>query len=168
MRLISATLMLLLCSISEVSAQSILTASAGVASGSSASLIFNLGEPAVGTFQGESVALIAGFTSISQGIITSNDIDEMDIPDKFEISQNYPNPFNPSTNIDYSLPETSDVLIEVYNSIGVKVATLINTRQTAGRHKVTFNAGSVSSGMYFYTMQVNGKLLSTKKMILVK
>ncbi|MHB8853953.1 MAG: T9SS type A sorting domain-containing protein [Ignavibacteriaceae bacterium] len=88
-------------------------------------------------------------------------------PDKFELSQNYPNPFNPTTTISYSLPKDSKVVLEVYNTIGQRVATLENGEMRAGNHNVEFNASQLASGIYFYKMQTNG-FVSVKKLLLLK
>ena len=89
------------------------------------------------------------------------------IPKEFSIAQNYPNPFNPTTVISYALPKASHVSVDVYNTLGQKVAELVNADQYAGTHSVSFNASALSSGIYFYTIQA-GDFASTKKMLLVK
>jgi len=89
------------------------------------------------------------------------------IPTNYELSQNYPNPFNPSTVIKFALPENSKVLLEVYNILGEKVATLINTEMKAGYHSITFDARNLTSGVYFYRIETS-KFRDVKKMVLVK
>ncbi len=86
---------------------------------------------------------------------------------EFKLKQNYPNPFNPSTVINYELPESGKVVLEVYNSIGEKIATLVNKKETKGVHKVTFSAQNLPSGLYFYRISYNNKI-TTKKMLLLK
>ncbi|MBK8551862.1 MAG: T9SS type A sorting domain-containing protein [Ignavibacteria bacterium] len=81
---------------------------------------------------------------------------------------NYPNPFNPSTAISYTLIENSFVNLKVYNSLGREVASLVNEKQNPGNHTVNFNAGNLSSGVYYYTMTVNGIVRETKTMMLLK
>ncbi len=88
-------------------------------------------------------------------------------PSAFKLMQNYPNPFNPATTITYQLASLSDVKLEVFDVLGRKVATLVNARQSAGVHSVTFNASNLASGIYFYRLQA-GSFLETKKMMLVK
>lgn len=88
-------------------------------------------------------------------------------PKKYELSQNYPNPFNPSTVINFQLASAGKVTLKVYNVLGKEVATLINKDMPAGSHSVKFNAGNMSSGLYFYTLTA-GNFTSTKKMILIK
>ncbi len=89
------------------------------------------------------------------------------LPGKFSLDQNYPNPFNPSTAIHYTLPMSSQVVLQIYNLVGQKVATLVNGEQKAGDYAVTFNASSLASGIYFYRLQA-GNFTSSKKMILLK
>lgn len=92
------------------------------------------------------------------------------IPDIFALRQNYPNPFNPSTTIQYDLPENGKVTLTVYNSLGQRVGTLVNTKQVAGAYEVNFNASNLASGVYLYRVTVEGSknFVMTKKMILMK
>jgi murein tripeptide amidase MpaA len=87
----------------------------------------------------------------------------------YELAQNYPNPFNPSTTIKYSLAENSFVSIEIYNIIGQKIASLVNTKQEAGSYSVSFNAGeyNLSNGVYIYKLRTDN-FTSNRKMILMK
>ncbi len=93
-------------------------------------------------------------------------------PLKFTLEQNQPNPFNPTTLISFTLPENSQVQLNIYNLLGQKVTTLINRTMSAGNHQVKFNASNLSSGTYFYELSAKnekGKLYkSVKKMILLK
>ncbi|MBI9069949.1 MAG: T9SS type A sorting domain-containing protein [Melioribacteraceae bacterium] len=87
--------------------------------------------------------------------------------EEYRLSENYPNPFNPTTKISYQLPESGFVSLKVYNSLGKEVAELVNEVKGAGRYNATFNASKLSSGIYFYTIQVND-FVQTNKMLLVK
>jgi thermitase len=80
---------------------------------------------------------------------------------------NYPNPFNPSTVIKYQLSEASLVSLKVYDVMGKEVTTLVNSFQNKGSYDVTFNANGLSSGIYFYKLNANGKQL-INKMLLMK
>jgi len=88
-------------------------------------------------------------------------------PVEFALEQNYPNPFNPNTTISYSVAKAGFVNISVYNLLGEKVATLVNTTQEAGRYDVTFDASNIPSGIYFYSIEA-GDFKSVKKMTLLK
>jgi Secretion system C-terminal sorting domain len=88
-------------------------------------------------------------------------------PDRFFLFQNYPNPFNPTTVINYQLPRNTLVLLEVYDVLGRKVKTLVNEPQSAGAHTVTFNAGGLSTGVYFYRLTAGG-FVEAKKLMVIK
>jgi hypothetical protein len=88
-------------------------------------------------------------------------------PESFALMQNYPNPFNPTTVITFQLPVVSNVTLKIYDMLGREVQTLINGRQEAGLHSVTFNARNLASGVYLYRLQA-GSNCETKKFVLLK
>ncbi|MCH8558565.1 MAG: T9SS type A sorting domain-containing protein [Balneolia bacterium] len=90
-----------------------------------------------------------------------------DNPRSFELAQNYPNPFNPTTQIQFQLPEASEVMLEVYNMAGQRVGVLANGSFSAGTHSVSFDAASLASGVYLYRLTA-GSFVQTRKMLLVK
>ncbi|HPR17350.1 MAG TPA: T9SS type A sorting domain-containing protein, partial [Candidatus Cloacimonadota bacterium] len=95
------------------------------------------------------------------------------IPDHAVLYHNYPNPFNPTTTISFSIPEESKVGIEIYNIKGQKVKQLVDEQLTEGIHSVIWDgkndsSKSVSSGVYFYKLKVNGKDKAIKKCLLLK
>ena len=94
-------------------------------------------------------------------------IQELIIPQEYNISSIYPNPFNPVTNIIYGLPEHINVQILVYDLSGQQVETLINEHQTPGYHSVNWNADNLPSGVYLVRME-SGEFTQTQKMVLVK
>ncbi len=100
----------------------------------------------------------------------SNEIEvEVIGPLSYSLSQNFPNPFNPSTTISYQLPEDDFVSLKVYNSLGQEVAELVNGVISAGTHSVDFDAASLSSGIYYYTLRVgDNKFVKVNKMTLMK
>ena len=96
-------------------------------------------------------------------------------PSSYKLEQNYPNPFNPTTNISYSLPRDGFVTLKVYDILGREVRTLINERQSAGNHSVTFDASDLASGVYFYRLIARpmgthsvGNFVDAKKLVLLK
>ena len=94
-------------------------------------------------------------------------------PDAFSLADNYPNPFNPETTIKYELPQAADVELTVYNVVGQAVRTLVAEHQSAGRYAVEWDATddsghSLSSGLYFYRLQVGGEFRAVKKMLLLR
>jgi endonuclease/exonuclease/phosphatase family metal-dependent hydrolase len=88
-------------------------------------------------------------------------------PLDFALRQNYPNPFNPKTAIGYRLSAVSDVDLSVYNVVGQKIVTLVETRQPAGRYQAEWNASEQPSGIYYAVLRTNGRFF-TVKMILMK
>ena len=90
-----------------------------------------------------------------------------EIPDKFSLSQNYPNPFNPFTKINYELRVTNYAKLVVYDVIGKEVVTLVNEKQSPGTYQVEFDAGSLTSGIYFYRL-TSGDFTDTRRMMLIK
>ena len=89
------------------------------------------------------------------------------LPTEYSLTQNYPNPFNPTTTIEFSLPKSSAVKLEVFNILGQKVSTLINEFMPAGVHSVDFDGKNNPSGIYFYRLE-HEKGAETKKMVMIK
>jgi len=94
-------------------------------------------------------------------------LEEISIPNAFELKQNYPNPFNPSTTIEYTIPENSRVSLKVYDILGKEVADLVDKEQNSGTYIVIWDAKSASSGIYFYRITA-GNYTDTKRMVLKK
>lgn len=92
---------------------------------------------------------------------------DINVPIEYSLEQNYPNPFNPETIIKYSIPVDGLVNISVYNTLGEKIAVLVNEVTKAGNHEINFNASRFASGVYFYRLE-SGKYISIKKMMLLK
>ncbi len=89
------------------------------------------------------------------------------LPTDYALSQNYPNPFNPSTMISFTLPEASQVMLNVFNIQGQRVSTLADGMFEAGEHVVTWDGARFASGVYFYRLEA-GQFAQTRKMILLK
>ncbi|GJQ64517.1 MAG: hypothetical protein SCALA702_35700 [Melioribacteraceae bacterium] len=90
-----------------------------------------------------------------------------DQPYQFSLSQNYPNPFNPETTIKFALPEEGRVRLVIYNTLGEVVDIIVDEVLESGYHLLTFNGGSLSSGVYYYRILYGGQSI-TKKLILLK
>ncbi len=92
-----------------------------------------------------------------------------EIPTDYKLYQNYPNPFNPLTNIIYQIPDNkSNVKITVFDITGKELVKLVDMEQSAGTYVVDWNAAGYSSGVYFYSLIINGIRVDTKKMLMIK
>ncbi len=91
---------------------------------------------------------------------------EPEAPTELMLSGNFPNPFNPTTKIAYALPTDGNVRIEVFNSIGQRVARAVDAVQKAGYQDVSWNATQVPSGVYFYSVEL--RVEGTRKVKLGK
>jgi hypothetical protein len=126
-----------------------------------------------------------GYVYVADGgggiYILENNLDPVSVKDEnifpisFSLSQNYPNPFNPSTRIQYSIPQTSDVVIKVYDVLGNEIETLVNEEKQTGTYELTWYAGNLPSGVYFYQLRAvdpstssGQSFVETKKMVLMK
>jgi hypothetical protein len=89
------------------------------------------------------------------------------VPVGYVLDQNYPNPFNPTTQINYSIPQSGHLTLKVFNVLGQEVATLFSGVQNAGNYQATFEGSKFASGVYYYRLQA-GDLSITKKMVLMK
>ena len=94
-------------------------------------------------------------------------------PKTITLFQNYPNPFNPLTTIEYHLKQNAEIELSIYNLVGQKVINPVNQNQLAGTHSINWNGLDenglpVSSGMYIYQLKSNGRLIKSRKMILLK
>ncbi len=114
-----------------------------------------------------SSGIIPGDIHFSYEVTSSIEDNHNTIVDNFELFQNYPNPFNPATEISFSLPTATSARLTIFNSVGQKITELINENLNAGNHTVTFNATSISSGLYFYRLETDFGIM-TKKMTIVK
>ncbi|MGN8226905.1 T9SS type A sorting domain-containing protein [Gracilimonas sp. BCB1] len=105
-------------------------------------------------------------TLYEYGAVTSVE-DYTDNVTTFQLSQNYPNPFNPTTQIAYEISTPGKVLLEVYNVLGERVATLVNGNHVAGAYVASFNASGFPSGIYYYKL-VSGQHQQVRSMTLIK
>ena len=103
----------------------------------------------------------------SVGVLAVEEISDSEIVDNFELQQNYPNPFNPSTNIQFALPQSSFVTLEVFNALGERLDVLVSQELSSGTYNYDWNASNLTSGVYFYRLQA-ADFVETKKMMLLK
>ena len=90
-----------------------------------------------------------------------------DLPAHYSLAQNYPNPFNPVTSIEFTISQNEFVTLNIYDVTGRNVSTVVNNSLNAGNYKISFDAVSLTSGIYFYELRA-GSFISTKKMMLLK
>jgi len=117
-------------------------------------------------------SLLSNMEKIHIGPMTSVDDEDENIPLRFALHKNYPNPFNAGTNISFTLPEASNVTLDIINILGKKVATIADGNFTAGKHIVTWdgvnsNGNPLASGFYFYRLKAEDRT-STKRMLMLK
>lgn len=101
--------------------------------------------------------LITGITTVNNST-----------PVSYALNQNYPNPFNPETNIKYNLKDSRMVSLKIFDVLGKEITSLVNEKQVAGTYEVNFNASNITSGIYFYSLYIDGVRFDTKKMVLLK
>lgn len=101
------------------------------------------------------------------GGVTSIDYPDNGVPQEYQLSQNYPNPFNPSTTIEFSVPNQSNVKVVVYDALGNQLDIIYDGLTEAGTYKVMWEASNYASGIYFYRMETDN-FVQVKKMLLMK
>ncbi len=89
------------------------------------------------------------------------------VPAEFSLKQNFPNPFNPITTISFSIPQSQNVELKVFDILGNEITILLNEYKQAGEHKVEFDGGDISSGIYFYQLKA-GDFIQTKRLVLLR
>ena len=99
--------------------------------------------------------------------ITKVENENLTLPEGFSLHQNFPNPFNPGTKIIYSVPQSSKIIIKVFDVLGNEIETLVNEEKSVGTYELNWNAANLPSGVYLYQLKA-GSYLQTKKMILLK
>jgi hypothetical protein len=106
------------------------------------------------------------FRFVTSDVINNINSGINDVMD-YSLSQNFPNPFNPATKINFALPKSGLVTLKVYDMLGKEVSSLVNEVKNAGTYSVDFNAINLTSGIYFYKVNVNG-FSEVRKMMLIK
>lgn len=121
---------------------------------------------------GDTAFVCGGNTSLLRAAgstLTTIKFEGNKIVDKFELKQNYPNPFNPVTTIEFNLPKAGTISVKVFDISGRLIRTEINNLYlNTGNFQFDFDGSDLSSGIYFYSLEVNSNILDTKKMVLIK
>ncbi|HMQ69031.1 MAG TPA: M12 family metallo-peptidase [Ignavibacteria bacterium] len=131
------------------------------------------------TAQGGGINLASGFGPLpgdtirlryAQAACLDRLLNSSEAPVIYDLDQNYPNPFNPSTKIRFAIPADGEVSLKVYDIGGRLITELVKNNYTPGFYEVVFNTSSynLSSGMYFYTLESNGRVIGTKQMVFIK
>ena len=170
-------LIVFIISVSNVSAQFLIKSGVigngfGVMTNTDTKVNSTAGQSFIGKFDNTTYINQSGFW-YSGYLITGVDDLMPILPGEFKLYQNYPNPFNPITHIKYSLPKASRVKIDIYNSLGQKLHTLVNEYKKAGSYITDFNGNQFASGLYFYRIVVDSygeteEFSKVHKMILMK
>jgi len=135
----------------------------------------SLGQSITGDQSGATQKLYTGFWNpwvVTMSPVEQEEDDFASLPQVFDLRQNYPNPFNPTTVIEYALPKSSQVKIQIYNVLGQRVRNLVDERQEPGYKMINWDGkddqgNEVSSGIYFYRI-VAGDFVKCKKMTLLQ
>lgn len=165
-------LFILAISVEHVAAQSFSSPSFGFSTGylksdSGISLTVGAGEAVSGSFSNGEISFTAPVSTT--GTITPTSIESLtDIPSQIALYQNYPNPFNPTTRISFGLAQQAEVGIDVYNALGSLVTSFKLGNRPAGLHQLTLDASAWASGVYVYTLMVDGAFHSSRKLMLIK
>jgi len=121
----------------------------------------NTGEDKEGVFRFHSAGVIYSETSVS------TEPEHTEIPDQVVLKQNYPNPFNPATTIQFSLPQQMNVTLDIFDLLGRRVATPVDSRLSGGTHAIEWDASNLASSVYFYRLTA-GSQVQNRSMILAK
>jgi hypothetical protein len=132
-----------------------------------------LAQPIAGYCESTSYRAYLGFWHPLLGSpVAVEQIELITLPTAFSLEQNYPNPFNPTTTIEFAIPRSGQVRVEVYNMLGRLVTMLVNEQLPAGVYRATWDGrdywgNQVASGIYLYRLQVKD-YVATRKMVMLK
>lgn len=132
-----------------------------------------LSMPSVASFSSVAKTNTAYYVVGSYGVILKSDHTtgisniNLEVPASYTLSQNYPNPFNPETNIKFSISQSGNVKLTVFDITGKEVESLVNEKLSAGTYAYNFNTSNLPSGTYFYKIETDN-FVETKKMVLIK
>ena len=104
---------------------------------------------------------------MSEMVTSVHEVAGGELPRTFDLKQNYPNPFNPSTTIEFSIPRAAHVVLNVFNTLGQKITTLVSDERGPGTYSTRWDAAGVASGVYFYRLEA-GSFSQSRKLLLLK
>lgn len=117
--------------------------------------------------EGELTLGYTGIVTVKYSQLTDIGNNEIILINSYEL-YNYPNPFNPSTKINFQIPEASSVELIIFDINGREIKTIVNDYKNKGEYTADFSGENYSSGVYFYSLKINGKLVKTNKMVLMR
>ena len=134
--------------------------------GAGASIDISVGADICATTHGNITGVLTG-GGTQCGWLPLGVLENKIIPATFALYQNYPNPFNPSTKISWQSPVSGWQILKIYDVLGNEITTLVNEEKPAGNYEIDFNAGELTSNVYFYRIKI-GDYTAIRKMILLK
>lgn len=128
---------------------------------------YDPGSPSIKDFEGrmDDVRISGRMEDIIPGLSPVNTTDQQ-IIQSFDLHQNFPNPFNPTTTITFDIPKSGTVHLQIYDSSGRLIKSLVDETLPSGRHLQVFDASELASGLYFYRLEFQGKSLARKMLLL--
>ncbi len=151
------------------------TATAGISyqNGQSKAVILGFGFEAITDETRRNTLFQRAIEFLETPVGIADPISDAGVPAKFRLYQNYPNPFNPTTTIRFDVPQQADVRLTIYNTLGQKVRILTDDRYATGTYEILWNGrdefgNTVTSGIYFYKLEINGQFKDARKLMLLK
>lgn len=108
-----------------------------------------------------------GFRRPLSELVGINPVSE-EVPSAYKLEQNFPNPFNSSTKIGFHISKSANVIIKICDLNGKEISLIVNEYLNAGKYEIVYNAGNISSGIYYYRLIADGLTIDTKKLVLIK
>ncbi|MBL0106462.1 MAG: T9SS type A sorting domain-containing protein [Ignavibacteria bacterium] len=103
----------------------------------------------------------------TDNLVELNEVNNI-LPDNYYLKQNFPNPFNPTTNLEFGISDFGFVSLKVYDILGKELAVLVNEQLSPGNYVKEFEGSNYPSGVYFYSLLIDGNVKDTKRMVLLK
>ncbi|MBK8381129.1 MAG: T9SS type A sorting domain-containing protein [Ignavibacteria bacterium] len=103
----------------------------------------------------------------TDNLVGLNEVNNI-LPDNYYLKQNFPNPFNPVTHLEFGISDLGFVSLKVFDVLGKEVAVLVNEQLSPGNYVKEFDGSNYPSGVYFYSLLIDGNVMDTKRMVLLK